>query len=337
MGFSNKADYISDKYNQFDKPLDNDFTTNISFSQFEMFMKCPKRWELKYVQKIGKFSPTVHLVFGNAIHKCIQQYLVKLFSGKIKDANSINFAELLATEMKTAYDDMLNTYRKKEPNRDSYNFTSKSELKEFYFDGLDIIKYVTRDKTRKQYFDKKQYDMVAIELPIKSKIHEDYEVYILMFIDILLYDKVNNSYEITDLKSSTKSWSSWQKKDKLKLSQALIYKKFLSKEFDIDMTNIESKFLVLKRKVNAEMYEGHTQKVVPAQGKPSMNKIQKLLELMVKYIFDNDGKIKSNVKFPAISGDGGKNCKFCEYKDTPHCPANSRLSIVNNFEDLINM
>lgn len=337
MGFSNKADFVSEKYIQFDKPLDNTFTNNISFTQFEMFMKCPKHWELNYVQKVGKFSPSIHLIFGRAIHVCIQRYIIELFNSTIKDANSIDFVEMLATEMKIAYDEILDTYQKKEPNRQSYNFTSKTELKEFYLDGLDIIKYVTKDKTRKQYFDKKQYDIVGIELPIKAKIHNDYDVYILMFLDILLYDKMNDTYEIIDLKTSNKSWSSWQKKDKIKLAQALIYKQFLSSEFDIDINNIESKFLVLKRQVNTEMYEGHTQIVSPSQGKISMNKTNSQLELMLKYVFNKNGKVKDDIKFPQIAGEGHKNCKFCEYKDTQHCPATSRISIVNNFEELINL
>lgn len=333
--FSNTADYISEKYKQFDKPIGNEFTSNVSFSQFEMFTKCPKRWELKYVKKIGKFLPSIHLVFGTAMHQCVQKYVTDVLEGVIKDANEVDYAPILASKMKSELDELTKTWEKKEPNRDDYTFTSKTELRKFFLDGMEIINYIKRDKHRKKYFDKRTYDMVAVELPIKTKIIDDYDVNILMFIDTVLFNKENDTYTIIDYKTSTKSWGKYQKEDKLKLSQALIYKMFFSKVFDIELSKVESKFLVLKREVNQDMFEGHTQVVNPSQGKPSLNKVTTLLEFMVKFAFNKDGSYKSNVTYPAIGGSSHKNCKFCEFRDTEHCPATNRLTVVDDIRGLL--
>ncbi|HCT53773.1 MAG TPA: hypothetical protein DF712_15080, partial [Balneola sp.] len=41
----------------------------ISWSQFSMYRTCPHRWELNYAKKLRKFIPSIHLIFGTAMHE----------------------------------------------------------------------------------------------------------------------------------------------------------------------------------------------------------------------------------------------------------------------------
>ena len=41
----------------------------ISYSQYAMYSKCPKQWELAYVKKLRTFQQSIHTIFGTAMHE----------------------------------------------------------------------------------------------------------------------------------------------------------------------------------------------------------------------------------------------------------------------------
>ena len=98
-------------------------------------------------------------------------------------------------------------------------------------------------------------------------------VHFIGFIDVLLKDKTTQNYIIIDLKTSTRGWNKYQKTDKVKTSQMLLYKKFYSEKYDIPLDKIKVEYQILKRKIN-EDYEfpiPRISKFVPLNGKPSVN------------------------------------------------------------------
>ena len=44
------------------------------------------------------------------------------------------------------------------------------------------------------------------------------------YIDVLIYDTVREKYKIIDIKTSTRGWNKWQKRDENKTQQLLLYK-----------------------------------------------------------------------------------------------------------------
>ena len=67
----------------------------ISFSQFHMWKTCPRRWKLKYIDKVGTDEPGVAALFGTAMHETLQEYLDVLYNKSVSEANSLNLNENL--------------------------------------------------------------------------------------------------------------------------------------------------------------------------------------------------------------------------------------------------
>ena len=44
----------------------------ISYSQFSIYNDCPRKWELLYKEGLNEYQPTIHTVFGTAMHTTIQ-------------------------------------------------------------------------------------------------------------------------------------------------------------------------------------------------------------------------------------------------------------------------
>ena len=137
------------------------------------------------------------------------------------------------------------------------------------------------------------------------------------FIDILLEDLSTNEYIIIDLKTSTKGWSQYQKNDKVKISQMLLYKKFYSDKYNIPLDKIKVEYQILKRK----LWEGvdfpipRISKFVPANGKPSVNAAWKGFMEFVDSVYDEVGAVKQ-VDFPTNKS---KACDWCEFKSRKIC------------------
>ena len=146
----------------------------------------------------------------------------------------------------------------------------KEELGEFFEDGKKILSYFT--KKLDKLYTKSGYELVAIEQRLNAEVKPG--VHFIGFIDVLLKDKTTQNYIIIDLKTSTRGWNKYQKADKVKTSQMLLYKKFYSEKYDIPLDKIKVEYQILKRKIN-EDYEfpiPRISKFVPANGKPSVNR-----------------------------------------------------------------
>ena len=88
---------------------------------------------------------------------------------------------------------------------------------EFYQDGLAILDHFR--KHRGKYFMKKNYELVGIELPIFMNLQEN--VQLKSYLDVVIRNKISGRITIIDLKTSTRSWTDFQKKDFYKYSYIL--------------------------------------------------------------------------------------------------------------------
>ena len=55
-----------------------------------MFSECPKHWKLKYIDDLALQEPSIHLLFGTAMHEVIQTWLEVMYHDSIKNANKLN-------------------------------------------------------------------------------------------------------------------------------------------------------------------------------------------------------------------------------------------------------
>ena len=276
-------------------------SNHVSFSQFSMWCNCPYQWYLNYVKQLRIQNDTIHTVFGTAMHETLQSYLTVLFNSTIKNANEIDLETMLLEKMKTLF------LEKKDKNKEE--FITKENLVEFCSDGYYIIEHFK--KYRDEYFSKSQYELLGIEHPLDISLKNN--VNFVGYIDVLIKDKISNKIKIIDFKTSTGGWREKAKKDPIKASQLLLYKKFYSEKYDCSIDMIEIEFIILKRKLieNCDFVQKRLQRVVPASGKPTIKKVSDSFNNFIEQCFNEDGSYKSDIEYNKAMEK--TSCKYCVF------------------------
>ena len=278
----------------------------ISYSQLSMFSECPQRWKLNYIDKLRVSEPSIHLLFGTAMHEVIQTWLEVMYNDSIKNANKLNLEQRLHDKMMERFQIDKEAYGK-DP-------CTLEQLREFFQDGCNILDFVK--KRRADYFSKRGYKLIGCEVPIDVDLKKN--VKMVGYLDIVMLDEFHNTIKIYDIKTSTQGWNKWMKKDENKTQQLLLYKQFYSKQYNHPIDKIEVEYFIVKRKLweNAMFPQKRVQKFSPASGTVSMNKVAKRLDTFLDLAFDENGEQVSENIIPTPSK---KACKWCEFKKTEHC------------------
>ena len=279
---------------------------HISHSQFTTYNDCNLKWKLRYIDKLGTFVGNIHTLFGTAMHTVIQEYLSVMYNKSIVAADKLNMESRLKEEMVTEFTKI------KESN--GVLPCTQDEMTEFYQDGIAIIQHFR--KYRNKYFMKQNWELVGIEVPILKDVQEGVEM--MGYLDVVIRNKISGKIVIIDLKTATRGWTDFQKKDFNKKSQLLIYKKFYSDMFDVPLDKIDVMFLILKRKIakQSDFPISRLQRFEPANGKVSVNKTMKAFTEFREAIYDEKGNHKTDRTYNASPGSA---CKFCEFVKTEHC------------------
>lgn len=287
-----------------------DYTSqkSISYSQTLSYNTCPHQWALSYIKGLQIYKPSIHTVFGTALHEVVQEWLTELYEGSVKKATEMDLGALLEEKLYTIY--------AQEKEKYGEHFSSSAELSEFHNDGVEILKYVK--KKRSAYFGTKYLKLVGVEIPLLHQLADN--IFFKGYIDIVLYDTQDDRYIIFDIKTSTSGWSEYAKKDDKKIAQLLLYKEFLAKQFSIDVEKVDVKYFIVKRKVPDDpMYPAmgrRIQEFVPPSGKIKRGQATNALFKFIEDAFDKEGRYidKDYEQRPSKS-----NCMFCNYKGTEHC------------------
>ena len=281
----------------------------ISYSQYNQWVTCPYKWKLNYIDKLGVFTDSIHTMFGTSMHEVLQTYLTIMYNDTVKMADALPLEKMLLTRMKRNYQQIM------ERNGGEV-FCEQSDMEEFYKHGLLILEWFK--KKRANYFSKKGYELVGIEVPINYNLPNG--VKFIGYMDVVLYNKVSGRYKIIDIKTSTMGWNKWMKADKNKTDQLLLYKQFYGAENDIPLDKIDVEYFIVKRKLyeNVDFPQRRVQTFSPANGKPSINKVINNLNQFLQESFI-DGEY--NMEHTYIKRPSKKNCRFCEFNQTEHCDA----------------
>lgn len=279
----------------------------VSYSQYGMYSTCQEQYKLNYIDKLGTSSANIHTIFGSAMHETIQHFLTVMYEVTKKQALQLDLEKML-------YNQLVEHFNKEnEKMEDGMYPCTKEELGEFFEDGKLILTYF-RNKLDKLY-SKSGFELLAIEQRLNAEIKPG--VHFIGFIDVLLKDKTTGEVIIIDLKTSTKGWSKYQKNDKVKTSQMLLYKKFYSDKYDIPLDKIKVEYQILKRKIfeGADYPIPRISKFVPANGKPSVNRAWKGFSEFVDSVFKEGGDFIER-EFPPTKG---RQCDWCEFKTRKLC------------------
>lgn len=301
------------------KESETPVTKTISYSQYSKYFKCPRAWELNYIKKIKEPSESIDVLFGQAMHTVIQTWLKTIYTDSVKKATAMDLNEMLLSEMSKEY-----ISRKEKMGA---HFTTPEQLSSYYNDGVEILNYLKKKRTA--YFSTKKVELVAIEMPMAMKVHEDYpSIKLTGYIDLVFYNENSSTYTVIDLKTSTRGWNDYKKKDLFTTDQVLLYKKFLADILQIDISKIDVSFFILKRKLNEDSLwpQKRIQEFAPSSGKVSMNRVTKTLHRFIEECFTYSGEYKTDRVYPSMAGPKYTNCTFCVYDSREDlCPKANRI------------
>ena len=281
----------------------------VSFSQYGMWSSCPQQYKLNYIDKLGESSSNIHTIFGSAMHETIQHYLSVMYGVSKKQADEINVDKLLLERMRENYKVEVEKMSEGTP-------CSQDELEEFFGDGRRILEWFMKHIGK--LYSKSGYELVGIEIALNKEIKKG--VHFIGFIDIVLRDIAENTIIIIDLKTSTMGWNKYQKEDRLKNSQILLYKKYYSDLFDIPLTKIRVEFQIMRRKLpeDSPYPVPRISKHIPPNGSPSVNKVYDEFMNFIDTVFDDEGNFR-DIPYPKVPGNAKKNCKWCEFSARGLC------------------
>lgn len=285
--------------------LDYAYQKSVSFSQYSTYKTCPFKWYLSHVENKPHYSPSIHTVFGTAIHETLQHYISVMYDKSGVEADKINLIELFQTKLSEEY--------QKEYKTMQVHFSSAIELREFYEDGVAILTFIK--KNRNKLFTIRKVKLLGIEIPLLLKLKNN--LYFKGYIDFALLDEDLGKITIYDIKTSTNSWGDKQKKDETKISQIILYKEFFAKQYGFEIDKIDVEFFIVKRKIweESEFPIPRTQSFKPASGKGKRNAAVGGFEQFIQECFDGDGKYITTRTYPKVVGESS--CKWCIFADKP--------------------
>ena len=293
----------------------------ISYSQYTQYANCPRQWKLNYIDKLSEYTQSIYTLFGSAFHETLQSYLTIMYEDSVVAADKEDWYKILK-------DFMAKEYRKAMAMGQDPAFTNAFEMGEFYQHGVEILDFVFRN--RSVYFPKKDHELVGVEIPLDVAMDVNENVKFRGFIDLIIKDKRDNTYKVIDIKTSTTGWNKYQKADKTKTAQLVLYKSYYAKQFNVPIENIRVEYFIVKRTLyeNMDFPQKRVQLFTPAAGKPTLNKINGSVDEFVRNAFNADGTYNTNREYPAIAGKNNKNCKYCIFKGKDDlCARKERIKV----------
>lgn len=287
---------------------------NISYTQLSLWSECPHKWKLMYIDKM-KQPPSIHLSFGTAMHETLQEYMELMYNKGQQHADEFDAQADFQKRFMELY--------KEDADKLGENFATKEELIEFTNDGLNIIDFFLRH--RQEHFQKHGWKLLGIEMPILIAPHEDYpNVKLMGKLDLVMFDETTHKVVIWDIKTSTRGWGKWDKENKLKTSQMVIYKKYFAEQYNVPIENIDVRYFIVKRKVPDNppypIMKSRIQKFEPSSGKVTQNKMVKNVRAFIEDVFVEKTHIYNTDKtYEKLASK--KSCKWCPFLNTEHCDA----------------
>lgn len=281
----------------------------VSFSQYSMYRACPQQYKLRYIDKLGESSGNINTIFGSSMHETIQNFLTVMYTVSKAEADRIDTDKYLFEQLK------VNFVKEKELLSEGTPCT-QIELEEFYGDGRRILKWFKKHISK--FYSKSGFELVGIEIPLNTIIKPGVEF--IGYIDVVLRDLSDGTIIIIDLKTSTMGWNQYQKADKMKSAQILLYKKYYSELFNIPLNKIKVEFQIMRRKIPEDsMFPiPYMSKFIPANGGPTTNRNFDEFMEFINEVFDDEGNFR-DIEYPKQPGQYKKNCKYCEFKHRGLC------------------
>ena len=155
-------------------------------------------------------------------------------------------------------------------------------------DGLNIIEFFLQ--RRQMHFSKRGTRLLGVEMPILTPPHEKHpNIMLYGKLDLVFYDEDLQKVSIWDIKTSTKGWTKWDKENKIKTAQMVLYKRYFAEQYNVPVESIDCKYFIVKRKIPKNpkypAMASRIQTFEPSSGKVSLNRVTRQLHEFIESVF----------------------------------------------------
>lgn len=283
---------------------------HISFSEFSLFKQCGHKHLIQKYLGIDQEPPSIHLYFGNAIHESIE----KTFEDQYSTEKRVQyFKDKFVKDMKENMSDL----------------PEINEMDDFTAQGEHILRTLDVEALLKKY------EIISVEEPLYEKIYGNF--YFKGFIDLVVRDRETGRIIVIDWKTATQPWNMyWKMKDTTFLMQMKLYKYFWARKNNFDLSQVDTKYVVLSRLKNKKKPEEGFGPIEEVDMSSTMGEIKSALEELAsvlqqihilnefpksKHILDHDGNPTTDIDGLYMTDD--KPCRFCKYKGGKHALCNN--------------
>ncbi len=273
---------------------------HISFSELKIWSECTYRHKLSYIDKLDTYEPSTYTVFGNCVHECIEDYL------KTRNLNIDKCIEEITAQWESHGFDSEEYINKMVDQRRAANLNYKHEALPLWITYAKNI-LVNFPTWLDDTFPNWEFHQAEEDL------YEDIDNSNLKFkgfIDAVISvpkgkDPSKRVIWILDWKTTgPMGWWKDKRRDFISHSQIGLYKKYWAKKYNVDLKDIRTGFVFLKRKPkpnkNIELFKVST-------GPKFIEKSDKLVVKMLHNL-SREVYIKNRLS-----------CQFCPFSGTEHC------------------
>lgn len=256
---------------------------HISYSELKTWTDCPYKHKLKYIDGVKGFVGNIYTAFGSAIHEVCEN----IAKGTLNE--EVEYEEFFDVK----FDDELSKIELDDDVRDTAVEQFRKESRRI----MPLVFPQLEDRFP-------GYEVYSTEEMLYQQIKElDYDWNLKGFIDLVIKTP-DGKYHVIDWKTCSWGWNMEKKTNKYVTYQLTLYKKFFCEKHNINPEDVETYFGLLKRtakKDNVEIYR------VSSGVRKTMN--------ATKTLTDGCRSIKAGLKIK-----NRKNCRGCEFNNSPHCP-----------------
>ncbi len=254
---------------------------HISYSELKDWVHCAFYHKLTRIDGIDGFKGNEYTAFGSAIHSVCEKKLLQ------ENMDDNFFIDELKKNISELDDDI--------------EINNKLVL-DMMGQGEKIIPEI--DDALSQYFDK--YEVLAVEMPLYEEIENEKDYKFKGYIDAVVATP-DGKVHIFDWKTCSWGWDSRKKNNKMITYQLTLYKHFFCQKMNIEPSNVETHFALLKRTAKNNPVEFFRVTSGPQKTKNALKTLN-----MALYNIKNKRYIKN--KLSCTSGYG------CKFYGTKHCP-----------------
>ncbi len=259
----------------------NEEIKRISYSQFKNWKECPYRHKLIYIDKLPYFQGNEFTAFGTAIHTVCELVIPGISNNPIEV-----FERTFLQELETL--------------KESGHTLNKDLVSDMRNQARPICEQII--PAVKEHFG--NFEIVSVEEELLEPMDdiESHDRKFKGFIDMVIKTP-DGKYHVIDWKTCSWGWNARKKSDPLTTYQLTYYKNYFSKKHNINPSNIDTYFILLKRTAKKDNVEV----VKVSSGHKKTTNALKVLENAVINI-EKGIHIKNRL-----------NCKYCKFHKTEYC------------------